>query len=171
MRPVFVVALLGTVLSVRPAKGQSTVPAEPDNADRGSKSVSSRPKTRESLFEGPAEPEVSQHPAQQKAVGEPPRESSGKQETQVPVTPLPTVQAVPPGPPQKNLTGGEFALIHIGWTTQEVLKTLGPPSSRVVVPDDDGHLRETLKYWVKGVPAATVRLDNGRVTQVETKQK
>jgi hypothetical protein len=81
------------------------------------------------------------------------------------------VQAVPPGPPQKNLTGEEFALIQVGTTAKRVLEVLGPPSSRVVVPDDDGHLRESLQYWVKGSPMGTVRLDNGRVVQIETRRK
>jgi hypothetical protein len=84
---------------------------------------------------------------------------------------IPTVQAAPPGPPQKRLTGREFALLHAGFTTQEVLAVLGPPASRIVIPDDDDHLRETLQYWVNGVPAATIRLDNGRVIQIETKPK
>src|ERR1700685_3576755 len=75
-----------------------------------------------------------------------------------PVRPL--VQAVPPGPPQKDLTSEEFGFIHVGSTVKEVLKALGPPSSRVVVPDDDGHLRESLQYWVKGSPMAMVRMDN-----------
>jgi hypothetical protein len=81
------------------------------------------------------------------------------------------VQAVPPGPPQKNLTGEEFGLIRVGSTEKEILAVLGPPSSRVVVPDDDGHLRESFQYWVKGNPMGTVRLDNGRVVQIETKPK
>jgi hypothetical protein len=129
-----------------------------------------------SLFEGappkrspPAEtrhetshraPETTQDPAVAKsAVPAPPAPA------------LPTVQAVPPGPPQKNLTGEEFALIRVGSTEKEVLAVLGPPSSQVVVPDDDGHLRESLQYWVKGSPMGTVRLDNGRVIQIETKPK
>jgi hypothetical protein len=78
------------------------------------------------------------------------------------------VQAVPPGPPQKELTGKEFALIRVGSSVKDVLQVLGPPASRVVVPDDDGHLRETFQYWVKGRPMGTVRLDNGRVFQIET---
>jgi hypothetical protein len=41
----------------------------------------------------------------------------------------------------------------------------------VVVPDDDGHLREALQYWVKGNPMGTVRLDNGQVVEIETKLK
>jgi hypothetical protein len=82
---------------------------------------------------------------------------------------LATVQAVPAGPPPKNLTGDEFRLVHVGSTMKEVLAVLGPPSSRVVVPDDDGHLRESFQYWVKGTPMGTVRLDNGRVVQIETK--
>lgn len=81
----------------------------------------------------------------------------------------PTVQAAPPGPPQKNLTGREFTRIRVGATAKDVLTVLGPPASRVVVPDDDDHLRETLQYRVNGVPAATIRLDNGRVVQIDAK--
>jgi hypothetical protein len=89
-----------------------------------------------------------------------------------PVAPaMPTVQAAPPGPPQKNLTGDEFRQIHVGSSAKEVLAALGPPSSRVVVPDDDGHLRESLQYWAKGAPMGTVRLDNGRVVQIETRSR
>jgi hypothetical protein len=103
--------------------------------------------------------------------------TAAKQPAPVPPPPapaapsIPTVQAVPPGPPQKNLTGEEFALIREGSTEKEVLAVLGPPSSQVVVPDDDGHLRETFQYWAKGSPMGTVRLDNGRVVQIETKSK
>jgi hypothetical protein len=81
------------------------------------------------------------------------------------------VQPVPPGFPQKHLTGEEFGLIGVGSTAEDVLEALGPPSSRVVVPDDDGHLRESLQYWAKGIAIGTVRLDNGRVVQIETSRK
>jgi hypothetical protein len=81
------------------------------------------------------------------------------------------VQAVPLGPPQKSLTGEEFAFIHVGSTPKEVLEVLGPPLARVWFRIDDGHLRETLQYWVKGGLMGTVRLDNGRVVQIETKGK
>jgi hypothetical protein len=60
-------------------------------------------------------------------------------------------------------------LVHFGSTAKEVLAVLGPPSSRVVVPDDDGHMRESFQYWVKGNPMGTVRLDNGRVIEIETR--
>jgi hypothetical protein len=83
----------------------------------------------------------------------------------------PMVQPVPPGPPQMHLTGEEFGLIGVGSTAKDVLDALGPPSSRVVVPDDDGHLRESLQYWAKGIAIGIVRLDNGRVVQIETSRK
>jgi hypothetical protein len=83
---------------------------------------------------------------------------------------FPLVQAVPAGPPQKNLTGTEFTQIHVGSGEKEVLSVLGPPASRIVVPDD-GHLHETFQYWVKGSLMGTVRLDNGHVVQIETKEK
>jgi hypothetical protein len=87
------------------------------------------------------------------------------------VSARPMVQPVPPGFPQKHLTGEEFGLIGVGSTAEDVLEALGPPSSRVVVPDDDGHLRESLQYWAKGIAIGTVRLDNGRVVQIETSRK
>jgi hypothetical protein len=111
------------------------------------------------------------------ALRKPKMETAGESKPAMPPTPptpvlaLPTVQAAPPSPPQKNLTGQEFSLIHLGATDRQILEVLGPPSSRVVIPDDDGHLRETLQYWVKGNPAGTVRLDNGRVIQIETGSK
>ena len=174
--------LLGTVLSMSPAGAQSA----PEQAP----APESHHWHSHSLFEGappkrpaltvparsrrrcrwtprspglrcrPAVPPSNQDPAVAKpAVPAPPAPA------------LPTVQAVPPGPPQKNLTGEEFALLRVGSTEKEVLAVLGPPSSQVVVPDDDGHLRESLQYWVKGSPMGTVRLDNGRVIQIETKPK
>jgi hypothetical protein len=172
MRPVIVVkrlgalALLGSSLSTKPVAAQSDT-APP-------KAAEARPKHNDWLFEnGPAP----KNPSVAREALSPHARETEKAPSPSPAAPpppapvIPTVQAVPPGPPQKNLTGEEFKLIHTGSTVKEVLAVLGPPSSRVVVPDDDGHLRETLQYWVKGSPMGTVRLDDGRVVQIETGQK
>jgi hypothetical protein len=178
MRPVLFVALLGTTFSTYPAVAQSS--AEQPAPGAQSKASASGKKQHTStamdgLFEnGPERPNALAEARREAAERQQPAEKSTAA-TQLPPAPpapaLPTVQAVPPGPPQKNLTGAEFGLVRVGATQKEVLAVLGPPSSRVVVPDDDGHLRETLQYWVKGSPMGTVRLDNGRVVQIETRPK
>jgi hypothetical protein len=161
-----------------PASGQSS-PAQPASGTAEPNEKQSGTSATDALTENaPERPNAlakarraaSQRASQEDAAGEP--VPSAKAAPEPIVTPVrPMVQGLPPGPPQKNLTGEEFALIHVGSTAKEVLEVLGPPSSRVVVPDDDGHLRESLQYWVKGSPMGTVRLDNGRVVQVETKRK
>lgn len=178
MRPVLFVAIFGITFSVNFAKAQSPAPQPAPGASQSHKKPSGTRAT-DSLFEnGPARPnalaESRRDAAQRNQPAETPQESSPRPPVPAPTPPpvaVPTVQALPPGPPQKNLTGEEFRLIHAGSTEQDVLSALGPPSSQVVVPDDDGHLRESLQYWVKGQPMGTVRLDNGRVVQIETKLK
>jgi hypothetical protein len=173
MRPLIAVAVLGTALSMNPATAQE----QPASGTAASNKKHSGTSATDALTENA--------PDKPNALAEARRAAEARRSTPedagnspvpapkaapAPIAPrLPTVQAVPPGPPQKNLTGQEFALIHVGSTEKEVLGVLGPPSSQVVVPDDDGHLRESLQYWVKGSPMGTVRLDNGRVVQIETK--
>jgi len=173
MRPVLFSALLATALSVNPAVAQSS------SAQAGSEPAQSKGAETQSghhgwLFENGPEPKNLKvfHPgtSHRTPVEAAPDSKSAPPPPHAPAA-VPTVQAVPPGPPQKDLTGAEFSLIHVGSAEKEVLTALGPPSSHVVVPDDDGHLRETMQYWVKGSPMGTVRLDNGRVVQIETKQK
>ncbi len=173
MRPV-VAALLGTALSMGVVTAQSS---EEPSSSRASAHKKHAPTAMDSLFEnGPERPnaieEVNREAAERKARSEKATEPSATtQPAPQPAPMLPTVQAVPSGPPQKNLTGQEFGLIRVGSTVKDVLQVLGPPSSRIVIPDDDGHLRETLEYWVKGNPMATLRLDNGRVVAIETERK
>jgi hypothetical protein len=175
MRPIFALALLGTTLSTPPAGAQSS-------ADQpASGSAKPAPRTRRSgtsatdaLTENaPDRPNAvaEARAAARHSDAEAAPDSAPAAQPRPAAPAIPTVQAVPPGPPQKNLTGAEFSQIHVGSSEKEVLTVLGPPSSKVVVPDDDGHLRESLQYWVKGVPMGTVRLDNGRVVRIETKQK
>jgi hypothetical protein len=63
----------------------------------------------------------------------------------------------------------EIASIKVGTTADDLVAALGQPSSRVSIPDDDGHLRETCQYWVNGRQIGTIRLDNGQVVTVETR--
>jgi len=170
MRSVILLALLATGLSMNSAKAQN--PPKPPAKHSGTSAT-------DALTENAPERPGALAEARQAASprNEPTETTPGSIPPSTParaplVQPLgPMVQAVPPGPPQKNLTGGEFAFIHVGSTEKAVLELLGPPSSRVVVPDDDGHLRESLQYWVKGNPMGIVRLDNGRVVQIESQRK
>ena len=163
MRPMLVLAALGSVLSVNSAVAQHApvLPDAPIGPGGGPAQRQRRAKSSSGAMDGTVR-------EQQRA-----EEGKSKEDTarKPPAPTVPTVQAVPAGPPQKSLTGDEFRLIHAGSTIKEVTTVLGPPSSRIVIPDDDGHLRETLEYWVKGAPAATIRLDDGRVVNIETKPK
>jgi hypothetical protein len=183
-----VVALLGATLSMDPAEanpaggnpavGQSSS-AQPASSTAETNEKHSGTSATDALTENaPERPNAiaearraaSQRASQEAAAGRlVPSAKIAPEPIVAPVRPM--VQAVPPGTPQKNLTGDEFGFIYVGSTEKEMLKVLGPPSSRVVVLDDDGHLRESLQYWVKGNPMGTVRLDNGRVVQIETKGK
>jgi hypothetical protein len=71
-------------------------------------------------------------------------------------------------PVLKEPTPQELDGIKIGTPGNELRSVLGTPESMVSIPDDDGHLRETLQYWSHGEPIGTVRLDNGRVVSVQT---
>ncbi|MGP0070867.1 MAG: hypothetical protein ACLPWF_02890 [Bryobacteraceae bacterium] len=173
MRPLFVVGVLGTVMSISLAEAQSS----PESNARAHKKQQRPSTAMDSLFEnGPDRPraleDAARESAERKAKEKKPDDSTTSADAPpaAPAPIVPTVQAVPPGPPQKNLTGEEFKLIHVGSTEKQVFEILGPPSSKVVVPDDD-HLRESLQYWAKGAPMGTVRLDNGRVVEIETKAK
>jgi len=72
-------------------------------------------------------------------------------------------------PVVKVPTVAEIASIKIGTTAEALAAVLGQPSSRVSVPDDDGHLRESCQYWANGRQLGTIRLDNGQVVAVETR--
>jgi len=72
-------------------------------------------------------------------------------------------------PVVKELSVEQIAAVQVGATSSELEATLGPPESRVSIPDDDGHLLETCQYWSKGQALGTIRLDNGRVVSVQTR--
>jgi hypothetical protein len=71
-------------------------------------------------------------------------------------------------PPRKEPTAEELASIQVGASEQELVSTLGPPESKVTIPDD-GHLVQICQYWSKGKQLGTVRLDNGQVVNVESR--
>jgi hypothetical protein len=75
----------------------------------------------------------------------------------------------PPEPPRKEPTAEEVANIHAGTTEQDLITALGPPESKVTIPDDDGHLIEICQYWAKGKQLGTVRLENGQVVSVNAR--
>ncbi len=178
MRPVIFAALLGASLSVNPVGAQSAGEQPPSRAPESKKRGSISPAIAALSESGPERANALAEANREGALLQKQTETEGGNSTKTAAPPplplaaaLPTVQAVPPGPPQKNLTGEEFKLVRVGSSAKEVLAVLGPPSSRIVVPDDDGHLREALQYWVKGSPMGTVRLDNGRVVQIEINVK
>ena len=71
-------------------------------------------------------------------------------------------------PPRKEPTAEELASIQVGASEQELVSTLGPPESKVTIPDD-GHLVQICQFWSKGKQLGTVRLDNGQVVNVESR--
>jgi len=83
----------------------------------------------------------------------------------------PAVFAAPaiPEPVVKVPTPEEFASVKAGSSDKDMIALLGPPASRLTIPDDDGHLRETCQYWANGKPLGTIRLDNGQVVTVEVR--
>jgi len=76
---------------------------------------------------------------------------------------------VPVEPPAKQATAEELALIKIGTTEKDLIAALGPPTSRITIPDE-GHMLETYQYRANGKPLATIRLDNGQVVTIEPSQ-
>ena len=77
----------------------------------------------------------------------------------------PPVPFVPPAP--REPSRDQLSSIQVGASGRDVVGLLGEPSSHVSIPDDDGHLRESLQFWAQGRPLGTVRLDNGQVVKVD----
>jgi hypothetical protein len=84
-------------------------------------------------------------------------------------TPAPSPVVVEP-PAPKEPTAEQVAGIQLGLSEKDVIAALGVPASRVIIPDDDGHLRETFQFWAKGSQVGTVRLDNGYVVKVDARR-
>jgi len=95
-----------------------------------------------------------------------PRARQAAAEAQLaPIAP-PVAEPVAAPPPAKELSAADFSGLAVGSSEKDMLAALGTPESRVSIPDDDGHLRETCQFWAQGRPLGTVRLDNGQVVQV-----
>ena len=79
------------------------------------------------------------------------------------------IPAAPPivEPIIKVPTTEDLVNIKAGTTEEDMVTALGQPSSRITIPDDDGHLREICQYWANGRVLGTIRLDNGQVATVE----
>jgi hypothetical protein len=98
------------------------------------------------------------------------RAHSDRARAAAPLAPIPPPAPVAePAPVIKEPSVEELGSLHVGATEKEMLAALGVPESRVSIPDDDGHLRETCQYWAQGRPLGTVRLDNGQVVQVDVR--
>lgn len=88
--------------------------------------------------------------------------------TAVETIPAPII-AAPVEPVVKEPSVEEIAAVKVGATSTEVAAALGAPESRVSIPGDDGSLLEVCQYWAKGQALGTIRLENGRVVSVQTR--
>jgi len=121
---------------------------------------------------GPLQPSASHAPAQPRSrVARKPLpqdETAAALTHPLAVTPITTAPPIAQ-PIIKVPTVQDIASIKVGTTAEDLVTALGQPSSRVTIPDDDGHLRETCQYWANGQQLGTIRLDNGQVVTVETR--
>lgn len=102
------------------------------------------------------------------------RRKPARQDETAAVTPAATpapLSAAPPvaEPVVKVPTVEDIANIKVGTSESDLIAALGPPASHLIIPDDDGHLREVCQYWANGRVLGTVRLDNGQVASVEAR--
>ena len=95
-------------------------------------------------------------------------ETTSALQSAVIASPIPAAPAIVE-PIIKVPTAEDLANIKAGTTAEDMVAALGQPSSRLIIPDDDGHLREICQYWANGRVLGTVRLDNGQVASVEAR--
>ena len=98
-----------------------------------------------------------------------PQPASRRRTAPLRAVPTPVVAAVVVAQPVKEPSLEEVAGVKLGTTERELFAALGKPESQVIVPDDDGHMRESCQYWAKGKQLGTIRLDNGQVVRVEVR--
>jgi len=108
-----------------------------------------------------------------------------KDHSLVPPPPVKKVAVVPPPPPLVSATPVVIAPVLVlppppqatpedlktlakGSSREEVLR-LGPPSSRVTMIGDDGHLVEVFRYQTRETTFGVVRLSDGSVSSVEVR--
>ena len=87
--------------------------------------------------------------------------------SEAPETPRSPIAPIVPA--VKELSVEEVAAVPVGATFNDLKATLGPPESRVIIPEDGGHLLEICQYWSKGQALGTIRLDNGHVISIQTR--
>ena len=71
-------------------------------------------------------------------------------------------------PPPPQATPEDLKTLAKGNSREEVLR-LGPPSSRVTMIGDDGHLVEVFRYQTRATTFGVVRLSDGSVSSVEVR--
>jgi len=72
---------------------------------------------------------------------------------------------MPAAPPLPEVVPSAFRQIKPGTSREELLSSVGTPSSRVMIPDSEGMV-EMYRYRGNGGTLGTVRLVNGKVTEV-----
>ena len=83
--------------------------------------------------------------------------------------PIPTVAPWVPPAKLAELPQDRVAMIHAGMKRAQLVQLIGDPTSKVSIPDDND-LLEIYRYPVSTGRAATIRLSNGIVTQVDISQ-
>jgi len=99
------------------------------------------------------------------------RSSGSRRHAPAPLTAAATPVVIPAVVPEpvKEPTLEEVASVKLGTNQHDLFAALGKPESHVIVPDDDGHLRESCQFWAKGRQLGTIRLDNGQVVKVDVR--
>jgi hypothetical protein len=101
-----------------------------------------------------------------------PRAKSVSRRRTAPLRAVPTsavVVAAEVVEPVKEPSLEEVASVKLGTSEKELFAALGKPESQVIVPADDGHMRESCQYWAQGKQLGTIRLDNGQVVRVDVR--
>ncbi len=98
-----------------------------------------------------------------------PRPVARRRAAPVRAVPTPVVAPAVVAEPVKEPSLEEVASVKLGTNERDLFAALGLPESRVIVPDDDGHMRESCQYWARGRQLGTIRLDNGQVVRVDVR--
>jgi len=98
-----------------------------------------------------------------------PRPVARRRVAPVRAVPTPVVAPAVVAEPVKEPSLEEVASVKLGTNERDLFAALGMPESRVIVPDDDGHMRESCQYWARGRQLGTIRLDNGQVVRVDVR--
>jgi SmpA / OmlA family len=125
-------------------------------AERATKKVDSSRRTREL-------PRVNSPSAPPNRVGR----SSHSQQASIIEVPPSAAGGAPPAPPEpiSTITAAALASVKIGMSREDVLRSLGKPSSRFSVAGSDG-VNEYLSYQVEDGRKVAIRLLSGKVTQL-----